>query len=383
MEAVVKKIKEISAGRELVLLVFGNAESMALTVACIHAVGADKLYTVHIDHGMLRRGELDAVKSSLENIGVENSIFITLEKFITVETVKTEDGRVIGPLSTVCDPFEKRYIISSAVENAFLRTVKENFKGDVCVFGINDAENQGVVIGDRAVQIASEAGASPWLLSQPFPMQALAIRMVCNDSVIAVTTEQRNALSELVQSVCGDRFFAKLAPLRSVGVRDGVRSYKSMAVLSFDGTDNNFETAASLARAIDRKLSFINRVVCRIDSDKKESTYHAAPMHITKETVGVIREVDAIVAEELCNIGATQFFAVLLPYVADKQKKYSVAIRAVKTDDFKTAAALVPGVDFDNAVLKRTSELIKKAVESVDMVFYDITSKPPAAIEFE
>ena len=199
----------------------------------------------------------------------------------------------------------------------------------------------------------------------------------------AVTTEQRNALSEFVQSVCGDRFFAKLVPLRSVGVRDGVRSYKSMAVLSFDGTDNDFETAASLAHVIDRKLPFVNRVVCRIDSNKKESTYHAAPMHITKETVGVIREVDAIVAEELCDIGATQFFAVLLPYVEDRQKTYSVAIRAVKTDDFKTATALVPGVDFDIAVLKRTSELIKKAVESIDMVFYDITSKPPAAIEFE
>ncbi|MBQ8837475.1 MAG: hypothetical protein IJ002_08240 [Clostridia bacterium] len=381
MEKLIDKIKELSAGRAVVMPVFGDAESMATAAVCVSALGGDRVNAVHIDHGMLRKGERTAVRTSLEKIGVGNVISVDLDKFFLISSVKTSDGRVIGPLSTVCDPSDKRSIVAIAVEKEYRRVVKENFKSDICMIGVHSVGGTPLDFGNRAAEIARKAGADEFLLRQPFPLQALAIRMLCNDYAIALTTAQRVALEVVVSQYGG--FAAKLIPFRSVGVHDGVRSYKSMAVLSGDGADTNFKKAAEVAAAIDEKLGYINRVLVSVDCDAKAPTYHGSPMHISKETLRVLREADAVVAEEFACTKAVQFFAVLLPFVANKEKRYSIVIRAIKTNDFETAEALIPAEDFDANILKRTAEKIKYAVPSVDMVFYDITSKPPAAIEFE
>ncbi|MBQ6893439.1 MAG: GMP synthase (glutamine-hydrolyzing), partial [Clostridia bacterium] len=74
METLISTIKEISAGRAVVLPVFGDAESMATAYLAVKALGGDKVNAVHIDHGMLRHGETKAVRASLERIGVGNII---------------------------------------------------------------------------------------------------------------------------------------------------------------------------------------------------------------------------------------------------------------------------------------------------------------------
>lgn len=383
MKSFICKVKEMSAGRAVVLPVFGDAESMATAYIAVKALGGDKVNAIHIDHSMLRLGEAKAVLSSLKKIGVGNVISVSLDKFFLISSVKAADGRVIGPLSTVCDPSDKRCIVATAIEREYKRIVGERFGTDIFMLGVHSVGGPSLGIGSRAADIAREAGADEFLIRQPFPMQALSIRMLCNDSAIALTTEQRTALEAEVAKYSDGKFAAKLVPFRSVGVRDGVRSYKSMAVLSGGDANSDFSKAAQISADIDKKLPFINRVLLRVDSDAKARTYHGSPMHISKETLDVIRTADAVVAEEFACTKAVQFFAVLLPFVADKQKRYSVAIRAVDTADFENATALVPGVDFDIDILKQTASRIKDALPSVDTVLYDITSKPPAAIEFE
>ena len=382
METFINKVRELSAGKAVVLPAFGDAESMATAYVAVKALGGDKVSAVHIDHGMLRRGEAKAVRASLSKIGVGNIISVSLDKFFLISSVKTDDGRVIGPLSTVCDPDEKRVLVSTAIEREYKRIVDERFGDSVFRLGVHSVGGASIGIDNCAAKIAKEAGADEFLICQPFPLQALSIRMLCNDSAIAVTTEQRTALDNTV-SVYGGQFKAKLIPFRSVGVRDGVRSYRSMAVLSGGGTDKAFYIASQISANIDKKLPFINRVLFRADSDEKATTFHGGPMHISKDTLDALRTADAIVAEEFACTKAAQFFAVLLPFVADKSKRYSVGIRAVDTADYTTATALVPGVDFDINILKKTAARIKDALETVDMVLYDVTSKPPAAIEFE
>ena len=115
---------------------------------------------------------------------------------------------------------------------------------------------------------------------------------------------------------------------------------------------------------------------------------------ITWERLERLRAADAIVQEELRNAGlmgagagagTSQAFAVLLPVrtvgVMGDGRSYSevVAIRAVTTDDFMTADwARIP---FD--VLARMSSRIVNEVSGVNRVAYDITTKPPATIEWE
>ena len=110
---------------------------------------------------------------------------------------------------------------------------------------------------------------------------------------------------------------------------------------------------------------------------------------VTKEKLETLREADAIFREELEKAGlgasAAQYFAVLTNLrsvgVMGDGRSYdrAVALRAVETEDFMTADwARLP-----YEVLDRVSVRIVNEVEGVNRVLYDITSKPPATVEYE
>ncbi len=112
----------------------------------------------------------------------------------------------------------------------------------------------------------------------------------------------------------------------------------------------------------------------------------------TPERVSRLRAADAILLEELSKAGflgkgaqTSQAFMVLLPVrsvgVMGDMRTYqeAAAIRAVTTDDFMTADwARLP---FD--LLAKVSSRVVNEVEGINRVVYDITSKPPATIEWE
>ena len=110
---------------------------------------------------------------------------------------------------------------------------------------------------------------------------------------------------------------------------------------------------------------------------------------VTREKLDVLREADAIFREEIAAAGldrtVSQYFAVLTGIrsvgVMGDGRTYenTVALRAVTTSDFMTADwARIP---YD--VLEKTSNRIVNEVAGVNHVLYDITSKPPATIEYE
>jgi GMP synthase (glutamine-hydrolysing) len=113
---------------------------------------------------------------------------------------------------------------------------------------------------------------------------------------------------------------------------------------------------------------------------------------VTPERVVRLRLADAIFTEELAAVGllgkgagTSQAFVVLLPVcsvgVMGDERTYQevCAIRAVVTDDFMTADwARIP---YD--VLAKVANRIVNEVHGINRVVYDITSKPPATIEWE
>ncbi len=110
---------------------------------------------------------------------------------------------------------------------------------------------------------------------------------------------------------------------------------------------------------------------------------------VTKEKLDILRESDAIFREEIALAGLSgeinQYFTVLtncrtVGVMGDAGTYgYTLALRAVTTDDFMTADfARIP---FD--VLAKASGRITNEVRSIGRVVYDITAKPPATVEWE
>jgi GMP synthase (glutamine-hydrolysing) len=109
---------------------------------------------------------------------------------------------------------------------------------------------------------------------------------------------------------------------------------------------------------------------------------------ITAEKLAILRQADHIFASELekahIHDHVGQYFTVLTDTqlyrtIKDTEKGYCLALRAVTTEDYTAAKwARLP-----YELLDRLSSMILRQVKGISRVVYDITSKPPASIEWE
>ena len=110
---------------------------------------------------------------------------------------------------------------------------------------------------------------------------------------------------------------------------------------------------------------------------------------ITEEKVKLLQDADLIFREEIASAGVdsipSQYFAVLtdlrsVGVMGDARTYgYTAALRAVTTEDFMTAE----WTRLPYEVLERASSRITNEVPGISRVVYDITSKPPATVEWE
>ena len=110
---------------------------------------------------------------------------------------------------------------------------------------------------------------------------------------------------------------------------------------------------------------------------------------ITEDKLNILKEADSIFREEIANAGLhksiNQYFAVLTNLKSvgvmgdERTYDYTIALRAVETTDFMTG--VWSKIPYD--VLEKVSSRIVNEVNHVNRVVYDITSKPPATIEWE
>ena len=125
----------------------------------------------------------------------------------------------------------------------------------------------------------------------------------------------------------------------------------------------------------------VNRVVARVAGHTPLSEMRVFPGSLSPARLAKLRRVDAIVRRLSHESGydkkVWQFPVVLIP-VGSASQPDSVVLRPIHSVDGMTAQS----VPMDETLLRRmAAELLQ--VEGISGVFYDLTNKPPATIEWE
>ena len=428
IETSIKMIRsKVGEDGKVVVLVSGGVDSAVTAALLVKALGPDRVYAIHIDHGMMRKHESDIICRSLGELGLKNMKRIDAEdEFFNTPLVL--DGEQLPPLSEVTDPEKKRAVIGQmffVVTEKAAGELNLNFETDYLGQGtlrpdliesgnpdvsgyakkikthhndvgvIRKLRDKGHVIEtnwdwhkDEVRRVARMLGLDEAIASrQPFPGPGLGVRILCTDGGVRADADKQAALDAYNRSA-GSKYELRVAPVRSVGVQGDHRSYRSLVIMA--GSNKNWQTIRDDAREIPNHLDFVNRTAYLIDRDEVGDLV-STRCRICHESAELLREVDDIVTSELMkplpgkNASLiAQCFAVLVPVSTDG-KRYSIAIRAVVTSDFMTAQSAVPGVDFPDGALERAAKRIRESAvaDKVDLIMYDVTGKPPATVEWE
>jgi GMP synthase (glutamine-hydrolysing) len=312
-------------GDERVLAAVSGGVDSSVAAALVHKAIGDGLVAVFVDTGLLREGEAGQVTSVFrEQMGAE--------------------------------------LIAVDAEEQYFEALR----------GVTEPERKRKIVGEKFIRIFEEQAKQ---LGKPkFLMQGTIYPDVVESSAPDRNKAERIKSHHNVGGLPEDMQFELVEPLRYL-FKDEVR-------------------------AVGEALGLPESMVWRQPFPGPGLTVRCLG-EVTRERASRLRAADAILQEELSAAGflgkpgssgsltaghhSSQAFAVLLPVrsvgVMGDQRTYqeAVAIRAVSTEDFMTA----DWTRLPHELLAKVSNRIVNEVDGINRVVYDITSKPPATIEWE
>ena len=396
-EHISAQIKQEVGDRKAFMLVSGGVDSTVAFTLLNKVLGQERVQGLLVDTGLMRKNEVASIQKAFKPLKITN---------LRVEDASDE---FFANLKGVYDPEEKRRIIG----NTFLavqKRVSEEMgltaeggwmlgQGTIYpdtietgatkhaekikthhnrVEAVQQMIEQGLVIEplkdlykDEVRRLGEELGLPHELVwRHPFPGPGLGVRILC--------AAQPEAIEQsAIQNV---KFPSAVLPVKSVGVQGDGRTYRH-ALAFFTGQGAVPHDVLTLATTIPNTHREINRVlVCTSHSTYPNIVF--SPGYITRNRADLLREADAIVDAEMRSDEGLyqriwQFPVVLLPFGTSGGGQ-SIVLRPIESIDAMTASA----ASLPPAIVQKMTERIL-ALDGIDLVFLDLTSKPPGTIEWE
>jgi len=371
------EIRQCVGERNVFFFVSGGVDSTVACALCQRALGAERVQGVYVDTGLMREGETDSMRS-MAGLSVESA-----------------EAQFLGALAGVRDPEQKRHIIGEEFVRVQERIIESRhlldghwILGQGTIYpdtiesggtekaavikthhnrvpGIQRLIDAGCIVEplrayykDEVREIGRELGLPAEILDRhPFPGPGLAIRCLCSEIEAAVQAAAEGCI----------------LPVHSVGVQGDSRTYAP--VLCIDTLDR------ALATELINRISGVNRVIACVRTAGPLADLRVRVSALTPERLARLRHADAIVRRLSHASGFDrriwQFPVVLIP-LGSIGAPDSVVLRPIDSVDGMTAQSVAMPPDLLDSI---SAELL--SVPGISGVFYDLTHKPPATIEWE
>ncbi|MEQ1849255.1 MAG: glutamine-hydrolyzing GMP synthase [Candidatus Peribacteraceae bacterium] len=396
-DRLVQQIKETVGDRKVFMLVSGGVDSTVAYTLLHQVLGTDRVRGLLIDTGLLRKDEAKGILEAFKPLGMHLDVEDASEEFLS-------------NLKGVTDPEEKRAIIGKTFLDVQKRVSESSNLGieDGWMLGqgtiypdtietggtvhaatikthhnripiIEEMIKKGLVIEplkdlykDEVRELGESLGLPHALVHrQPFPGPGLGVRLLC---AVEASIPAREEVASDQWSVA-----SMVLPVRSVGVQGDGRTYRNPLVLfstdPYSIVPENLQQATSIPNA----SKTINRVLQCVSHASVDS-FQFTPTLITRETVSILQEADAIVHDAVSKAGILeqiwQFPVVLLPVGVHGGR--SIVLRPIDSVDAMTASPFI----LPSAVMKSIVDRLN-TIKGIDCVFFDLTCKPPGTIEWE
>ncbi len=405
-QEIIKDIRtSVPKDKHVFVLLSGGVDSTVAFVLLEKALGKKRVYGLHVDNGFMRLNESTKVMTALKKAGFDNMHIIDAsDRFVQAVAgmVEPEAKRLaIGELFVAIANEEmskldlNKYLLGQGtiypdtIESGGTKHADKIKTHHNQIDLIKQMTKEGKVVEplrtlykDEVRAIGRRFKLAPSLLDRhPFPGPGLAIRTLCSDgdNTIAEAADINRKIAEVIKKM-SLKLEGHVLPMKSVGVQGDERSYKHPVLLTGKAT---WKQLNELSVRLTNEVFQINRVLWLVGS-RRGVTVEGSKMHtayLTKERLDLLRVADDLVMRQMkadrLEKAIWQFPVVLVPYGQHDQGE-SIVLRPIQSQEAMTVNFFPMPQPSLTAIKKQLL-----AIPYVDYIFYDITHKPPATIEWE